>query len=80
MSASRLCCWKSGEQGVVTEIVGHSSVSQRLQELGVIPGAWVKVVQHGCPMLLQIGDSRICVRREDARQIAAEVVVDPISA
>ncbi|HYF50069.1 MAG TPA: FeoA family protein [Planctomycetota bacterium] len=80
MSASRLCCWKSGEEGVVTEIVGESSVSQRLQELGVVPGAWVKVIQHGCPMLVQVGDSRICLRREDARQIAAEGVVSSISA
>jgi Fe2+ transport system protein FeoA len=75
MSASRLCCWKSGEEGVVTEIVGESSITHRLQELGVVPGAWVKVVQHGCPMLVQVNDSRICLRREDAKIIAAEAVV-----
>lgn len=75
MSANRLCCWKSGEEGVVTEIHGASSHADRLRELGLIPGAWVKMIQHGCPMLVQIGNSRICLRREDAKQIGAEVAV-----
>ena len=81
MSANRLCCWKSGEEGVVTEIFGATSHTDRLRELGLIPGAWVKMVQHGCPMLVQVGNSRICLRRDDAKQIGAEVAVaaDPHS-
>jgi Fe2+ transport system protein FeoA len=75
MSANRLCCWKSGEEGFITEIHGESNLSDRLRELGVVPGVWVKMVQHGCPMLIQIGDSRICIRREDAKQIGAEGLV-----
>ena len=74
MSADRLCCWKSGEEGVITEILGASTLSARLQELGVVPGVWVKMVQHGCPMLVQVGESRICLRRDDAKLIGAEVV------
>ena len=84
MSASRLCCWKSGEEGVITEIHGECGLSARLQDLGVVPGAWVKMIQHGCPMLVQIGDSRICLRREDAKLIGADVLAgsvdDPIPA
>jgi len=76
MSSDRLCCWKSGEEGVITEITAESALSERLQELGVVPGAWVKMVQHGCPMLIQINDSRICLRREDARMIGAQVVAE----
>jgi len=74
MSADRLCCWKSGEEGLVTEITGESGMAHRLQELGVVPGAWVKMVQHGCPMLIQIGNSRISLRRQDAKQIGAHVL------
>jgi Fe2+ transport system protein FeoA len=74
MSSDRLCCWKSGEEGVITEIQAESALTERLQELGVVPGAWVKMVQHGCPMLIQINDSRICLRREDARLIGAQAV------
>ena len=80
MSANRLCCWKSGEEGVITEIAGASTLSARLQELGMVPGAWVKMIQHGCPMLVQIGESRICLRREDAKLIGAEVVASVASA
>ena len=76
MSATRLCCWRSGEEGFITEIHGESNLCDRLRELGVVPGAWVKMVQHGCPMLIQINDSRICLRREDARMIGAQVVAE----
>ena len=72
MGANRLCCWKSGEEGIITEIHGKNSHSDRLQELGIVPGAWVKMIQHGCPMLIQVADSRICLRREDAKQVEAE--------
>jgi len=75
MSANRLCCWKSGEEGVVTEIFGAAPQFDRLRELGIAPGAWVKMIQHGCPMLVQVGNSRICLRRDDAKQIGAEVAV-----
>ena len=78
MSADRLCCWKSGDEGVITEIFGATSLNGRLQDLGLVPGAWVKIVQHGCPMLIQVGDSRICLRREDARQIGAQAVVTSV--
>lgn len=74
MSANRLCCWKSGEEGIVTTIDGDGALSSRLQELGVIPGAWVKMVQHGSPMLVQVGNSRICLRRDDAKKVGAEVM------
>jgi len=75
MSANRLCCWKSGDEGVVTEMHGVNSHTDRLRELGLMPGAWVKVIQHGCPMLVQIGNSRICLRRDDAKVIGAEVAI-----
>jgi Fe2+ transport system protein FeoA len=74
MAADRLCCWKSGEEGVVTGVHGECGLLDRLQELGVVPGAWVRVVQHGSPMLIQIGNSRICLRRDDARKVGAQVL------
>ncbi|HLX62201.1 MAG TPA: FeoA family protein [Planctomycetota bacterium] len=74
MSADRLCCWKSGEEGVVTGVHGDGTLSDRLQELGVVTGAWVRMVQHGSPMLIQIGNSRICLRRDDAKKVGAEVL------
>ena len=71
MSANRLCCWKAGEVGMITELFGDSEFSARLAERGVIPGAWVRMIQHGNTMLIQINDSRVCLRREDAKLIGA---------
>lgn len=72
MSASRLCCWKSGEDGVVVDVHGDNSLVHRLHDLGFVSGASVRVVQHGCPMLVQVGNSRVCLRREDAQAIDAQ--------
>lgn len=72
MSASRLCCWKSGEEGVITQIHGDSIHIHRLQDMGFVSGSSVRVIQHGCPMLVQLGNSRVCIRREDAEAIDAE--------
>jgi Fe2+ transport system protein FeoA len=74
MSADRLCCWKSGEEGVVTCVHGETCMLNRLQELGVVPGAWVRMIQHGSPMLIQVGNCRICLRRDDARKVGAQVL------
>jgi Fe2+ transport system protein FeoA len=79
MSTAHLSTWKSGDEGTVTGLEGSSPLAGRLQELGVIPGARIRVVQHGCPMLIQVGDSRICLRREDARGIHAQVAVGKVS-
>jgi Fe2+ transport system protein FeoA len=74
MSANRLCCWKSGDEGVVTELAGDSALVHRLQDLGFVPGTPVKMIQHGCPMLIQVGNTRLSVRREDAKHIGAEAI------
>ncbi|HEY3322262.1 MAG TPA: FeoA family protein [Planctomycetota bacterium] len=80
MNVERLCHWKSGDEGLVTELIGSSGLTDRLQELGVIPGAWVRIVQHGSPMLIQVGDSRICLRRADAASIGARLNSRPFEA
>ena len=61
------------------ELVGMRVHDVRLGELGVVPGAWVKMIQHGCPMLIQVGESRICLRREDAKRIGAQVLPAAVS-
>jgi Fe2+ transport system protein FeoA len=71
MNKSNLALLKSGEQGIVAEL-GRAQINDRLRELGLIPGTWVKVVMAGSPMLIQAGETRICLRREDARLIEIE--------
>lgn len=79
MSAAHLSTWKSGDEGTVTGLEGSSPLAGRLQELGVIPGARIRVVQHGSPMLIQVGDSRLCLRREDASGIHAQAAAAKLS-
>lgn len=73
MNASRLSGWNSGDEGIVTAVDGCSPLADRLRELGVMPGGSIRMVQHGSPMLIQVGESRFCLRRSDAECISAEV-------
>jgi Fe2+ transport system protein FeoA len=44
-------------------------VSSRLQELGFVPGASVEVLGSGCPMVVRVGETRLCLREEQAAGI-----------
>ncbi len=54
--------------GIVCMECGEE-VSQRLQELGFVPGAEVEVMDAGCPRLVRVGDARICLREAQARGV-----------
>ncbi|MEW6234174.1 MAG: FeoA family protein [Candidatus Omnitrophota bacterium] len=58
---------RSGASGVVSRVGADSFLAARLQELGILPGVWIRVVRSGDPVILQIGDSRFCVRARDLR-------------
>lgn len=67
-----VCALKPGEAGRVvrTEILGAHG--RRLRELGVLPGARVKLFARaplGDPMALDVGGSRLAIRARDARGI-----------
>lgn len=54
-----------GDEIEIVEIHGDSSLLLRLGELGLAPGRIVRVVRRGTPMILHVGDSKICLRGED---------------
>lgn len=58
---------RTGAAGVVTRVGADSVLAARLQELGVLPGVWIRVIRSGDPVILQVGDSRFCVRAKDLR-------------
>ena len=64
-----LSAWRPGEIGVVTEIPGGSPVCCRLREFGVVPGVVVRVLRTACPLIVQVGQERLCVRKKDAAVI-----------
>jgi len=64
--ASPLSVWSLGDEGVIDGIQGGTQLSARLCEVGAIPGAPVRVLRVGCPLVIQVGTSRFCLRKADA--------------
>ena len=64
-----LSAWRSGEAGVITQIASTAPVCSRLREFGVVPGVAVRVLRSDCPLILQVGQERLCLRKRDAARI-----------
>ena len=60
---------RTGDEGVLTFVGAADSTVQRLMSMGLIPGAYVKVVRVaplGDPIMLEITGYQVCVRRREA--------------
>ncbi|GAB4199243.1 MAG: hypothetical protein OHK0013_09190 [Sandaracinaceae bacterium] len=61
-----------GETGIVERIVGGGALRRRLLELGVLPGARVRVVRIaplGDPIELEVRHASVSIRHYDAHSI-----------
>ena len=58
--------WVMGEEGIIETIDGSHRLALRLREFGAVPGASVRVLRTGCPVIIQVGTSRFCLRNIDA--------------
>ena len=65
---------RNGEWADVAEVVGEHQWVSRLAELGLRIGSRLQVLQGGCPCLLQVGESRLSLRGDDAAQILVRPV------
>ncbi len=70
-------------QAFVTGVLpsnASSTLSQRLQDIGFVPGEAVAVVARapwgGDPILVQVGGTRFALRRSEAKMVQVEVAVD----
>ncbi|MFH1570254.1 MAG: FeoA family protein [Gemmatimonadota bacterium] len=61
--------WPPGDEAVVVEVSGTSVLAARLRELGLIPGARVRVLRGGCPLVVQVEEGRLAMRRRDAAAV-----------
>jgi len=69
---------KKGNGAIVREIVCQGKSRQRLMELGLVKGARVTVKRFaplGDPMIIEVGDCEMAVRKADARNILVESVL-----
>ena len=62
----QLTNWLMGEEGIIDAIDGSHRLAQRLREVGAVAGAPVRVLRTGCPVIIQVGTSRFCLRNVDA--------------
>ena len=65
------------DEGVETPV---DSTVQRLMSMGLIPGAFVKVVRVaplGDPIMLEICGYQVCVRRREAASLALRSTATP---
>lgn len=63
--------------GFCGRICGCEGISDRLCEIGILPGATVEVVRIaplGDPIALKVKDCQIAIRRSDATMINIEAV------
>ena len=65
--------------GACGRICACTGISERLCEIGLLPGEFIEVVRVaplGDPIALKIKDCQIAIRRSDANRIAVEVVLN----
>ncbi|MDP6905021.1 MAG: FeoA domain-containing protein [Verrucomicrobiota bacterium] len=61
-----------GESAVLGEMVLPGAASMRLQEMGLLPGASIRLIRLaplGCPMEFEVAGSRLAIRVSDASNI-----------
>lgn len=61
----------AGEDGLIHQIE-EEAVAGRLKEFGIFSGTRIRLAGQapsGCPMMLEAGDIRFALRREQARYI-----------
>lgn len=67
--ASPLSHCPVGSQGTVAEVAGTGRLSARLREFGLLPGVRVRLLRAGSSVVVQIGETRLALRRCDAEAI-----------
>lgn len=69
---STLAALAAGATAKIVGLTGANQISRRLLEMGVVPGATVRVVKtapFGCPMEIRVSNSHLAIRKSDADSI-----------
>lgn len=65
-----------GERGVVTKIAGSGPIHRRIIDMGIVPGATLKVEKFaplGDPMEIKVKGFNLSLRKMEAETIQVEV-------
>ncbi len=69
-----------GATAKVTNVKGNSSITKRLMEMGVVPGASVRVVKSapfGDPLEIRVRGYHLAMRKNEADTIEVQSVETP---
>ncbi|MFH1680948.1 MAG: FeoA family protein [Candidatus Eisenbacteria bacterium] len=72
----RLSECRPGQTGTIVGTMGDGPLVQRLMEMGVIPGAKIRVVRLaplGDPMEIELHDYHLSIRKAEARAVEVEI-------
>jgi len=72
IKALRLSDLKTGEEGIITKVVGHGAFRKRITEMGFVKGKKVKVIKSAPlldPIEYEIMDYRVSLRRTEANLV-----------
>lgn len=72
MSEQDLTQFAAGTDLTVCHVSGDGPVANRLREIGMIPGARLRVIRQGSPMIVQIGHSKFCLRGQEAALVKVQ--------
>ncbi|WP_346354371.1 ferrous iron transport protein A [Azotosporobacter soli] len=65
-----------GEKGIVAKVVGRGVIHRRIVDMGIVPGAMVKVEKFaplGDPMEIKVKGFNLSLRKSEANLIQIEV-------
>lgn len=68
-----------GQSGVISVVGGEGALRLRFLDMGLIPGTQVrlqKIAPMGDPIQIHVRGYELTIRREDARMIALQEVVE----
>lgn len=76
MATLRLDQLNGGDSGVVSRVAGDSLVSRRLMEMGMVPGAEIRVLRFapwGDPIMINLDGYRLSLRKAEAALVSLSV-------
>ena len=68
---------EAGEEGEVVSLDTQTAPAARLRELGLVPGARVRVARGGSPLIVEVGAARLCLRGEEAARVRMRIGLFP---
>ena len=58
-----------GDEVCVIGIDGDSPVAARLRALGVLDGVPIRIARAGSPLIIEVGETRLCLRGPEANGV-----------